>query len=70
MNSEQDLFDIFNTKHGKRIIENLKNITINQIFGPDISNDKLRHIEGQRFIVNYIINKAKKTAILKNYNNK
>lgn len=42
---------VFDTPAGKKLMEWLKVQTINQIGGPDITNDVLRHMEGQRYIV-------------------
>ncbi len=42
------------TDAGKRIMDYLRSITLNQVGGPEITNDKLRHLEGQRFLVGLI----------------
>lgn len=45
---------VFDTPAGKKILDWLKAQTINQIGGPDITNDFLRHMEGQRYVVGLI----------------
>lgn len=42
---------VFGTPSGQAILQHLKSITINRVFDGDVSNDVLRHMEGQRFIV-------------------
>ena len=47
-------YKMFNTSGGSEVLRYLKSITIEQIGGPDISNETLRHIEGQRFLIGLI----------------
>lgn len=42
---------VFDTPAGKKLLDWLKAQTINQIGGPDVSSDVLRHMEGQRYVV-------------------
>lgn len=44
----------FSGKVGETVLDYLKSITINMVSGPHVSNDQLRHLEGQRFIVSII----------------
>lgn len=43
--------ECFATPSGIEVLKWLRRITIESVGGPDITNDQLRHIEGQRFIV-------------------
>lgn len=36
---------------GKQFLDYLKQITLGSVSGPEASNEYLRHVEGQRFIV-------------------
>ena len=42
------------TENGRRIIRHLRAITVDRVLGPDVSEAMLRHLEGQRQLVNYI----------------
>tara|TARA_R100001443_G_scaffold114767_1_gene131200 strand:+ start:1399 stop:1719 length:321 start_codon:yes stop_codon:yes gene_type:complete len=44
----------FSTPVGQQVLTYLKSITINTVSGPDITDQKLRHLEGQRYIVGLI----------------
>lgn len=46
----------FRGADGERAIAHLKAQTTDIAAGPDISGDRLRHLEGQRFMVRTIIN--------------
>ena len=46
------------TPTGKAVMEYLKSITTDVANGPNISNDELRHLEGQRFIVGLLYSRA------------
>lgn len=39
------------TPSGKEVLKYLRSITIEMVNGPNVDNDTLRHIEGQRYIV-------------------
>ena len=41
---------------GEWLLRELEKMTIRAIGGPRISNDELRHLEGQRFIVGWLRN--------------
>ena len=45
---------LFNDKKGEEVLKYLKSITVNIVSGPEISNDRLRHLEGSRYIVGVI----------------
>jgi hypothetical protein len=44
----------FSTPMGQEVLKYLKSITIEMVAGPDITDAKLRHLEGQRYIVGVI----------------
>ena len=46
------------TPTGKAVIEYLKSITTDIANGPNISNDELRHLEGQRFVIGLLSSRA------------
>jgi|TARA_Y100001951_G_scaffold104269_1_gene115377 hypothetical protein len=45
---------LFKDKIGTEILKYLKSITLNIVSGPEVSNEKLRHLEGSRYIVGII----------------
>ncbi len=45
---------LFKDKLGEKIMDYLKSITINSVAGPEVSDNKLRHLEGSRYIVGLI----------------
>ena len=55
---EQTLNAVFNAlfkaEPGATVLAYLKSITIDTVAGPEIGNEQLRHIEGQRYIVGLI----------------
>jgi len=58
---------LFKTDAGATILAYLKSITIETVAGPEIGNDQLRHIEGQRYIVGLLqrrMNKGKSQQIV------
>jgi hypothetical protein len=71
-NDEQNLNSIFavsfTTPIGTEILSYLKSITTESVAGPEISNEHLRHLEGQRYIVGLIqrrVNKGRSQNIVK-----
>jgi hypothetical protein len=42
------------TENGRRIMRHLRAITVDRVLGPCVSEGMLRHLEGQRQLVNYI----------------
>ena len=65
-------YGLFNTVSGKQVLKYLKSLTIEAVAGPNISNEELRHLEGQRFVVGLIqrrVNKGKSQKIVKEKNN-
>lgn len=51
---------IFNNPQGEAFLEYLKSITLNAVAGGGVSNDELRHLEGQRYIVALIVKRMAK----------
>ena len=47
---------IFESEAGHQVMQHLRAITTDRILGPDASDALLRHLEGQRQLVNYIAN--------------
>lgn len=43
--------ECFATPSGREVLAHLRRMTIETVGGPETSNDTLRHMEGQRFIV-------------------
>jgi len=47
-----DAFDVtFRSEAGKLVLNYLESITIKTTAGPEVSDQHLRHLEGQRFLV-------------------
>ena len=47
-------YAFFNTPSGSHILKYLKALTLEAVAGPEISNEQLRHLEGQRYLVGLI----------------
>jgi len=63
---------LFSTDIGVSVLQYLKSITIESVAGPEITDNSLRHLEGQRYIVGLIqrrVNKGKSQNIVKENNN-
>ena len=45
---------VFGKPDGKAMLDYLKAITLNAVAGPGVTNDHLRHLEGQRYVVHLI----------------
>ncbi len=52
----------FTTPSGREVLQYLRDITINSVGGPGISDGELRHREGGRFIVGIIEQRMKNHA--------
>ncbi|MEM7047596.1 MAG: hypothetical protein AAF442_08115 [Pseudomonadota bacterium] len=46
----------FDHEDGHKVLEHLWRMTLDQATGPHISDAHLRHLEGQRYILKYILN--------------
>ena len=63
---------LFSTDVGASVLQYLKSITIESVAGSEISDNSLRHLEGQRYLVGLIqrrVNKGKSQKIVKEKNN-
>lgn len=49
----------FTTPSGKEVLQYLRDITINTVGGPGISDGELRHREGGRFVIGIIEQRMK-----------
>ena len=49
------VFHSLKSEAGQLFMDYLRSITTNQVTGPEVSNDHLRHLEGQRFLTGVII---------------
>ena len=47
----ENCLSLFNSPTGKEVLKYLKSITIEAVHGSAVSNEVLRHAEGQRYIV-------------------
>lgn len=50
----------FRSEAGRQVVQHLRAITTDRVIGPDASDALLRHLEGQRQLVNYIANLAER----------
>ena len=65
-------YKMFTTSGGSEILKYLKSLTLEAVAGPEISNEQLRHLEGQRYIVGLLqrrINKGTSQKLVKENNN-
>jgi len=53
----------FNTPLGEEIVDYLRGITIDSINGPRVSDQELRHMEGQRYIVQVMLSRIQKGTL-------
>ena len=51
---------VFGSTSGKQVLQYLKSITIDTVAGSEISDNALRHLEGQRYIVGLIQRRVNK----------
>jgi len=61
----------FSTPSGKEVLASLKNLTLEAVAGGEISDNALRHLEGQRYLFGLIqrrINKGLSQSIVKEKN--
>lgn len=65
-----DVSALLSTPSGQSVMNYLKSITTDIVNGPNVSNDELRHLEGQRFIVGLLSSRANHGANVKARENK
>lgn len=59
---------VFTSPNGALVLQYLRQITIETVAGSEVSDNTLRHLEGQRYIVGLIqrrVNKGKSQKIVK-----
>jgi len=56
----------FNTDTGKAVLKYLRSITIELVHGSNVSNEELRHVEGQRYLVGLIESRINHAHKVKN----
>ena len=49
-----NIAQIFESPAGKEVLRYLRSITIESVYGPNVTGDELRHMEGQRYLVGLI----------------
>lgn len=62
----QHLLATFNTPSGMETLKYLKSVTIEAVSGGAISDQELRHLEGQRFLVALIVKRINHAERIKN----
>ena len=60
-----DVAAMLATPTGQSVMQYLKSITTDIANGPNISNDELRHLEGQRFVIGLLSSRANHGSIIK-----
>jgi len=60
-----DIAALLATPSGQAVMQYLRSVTIDIVNGPNISNDELRHLEGQRFIVGLLSSRANHGSLIK-----
>jgi hypothetical protein len=53
-------YKMFSTDGGSFILKYLKSLTLEAVAGPEITDQHLRHLEGQRYLVGLIQRRANK----------
>lgn len=59
-NIEIDFLRTFNSLSGKKVLKYLVALTLGRYLPSNSSNEELRYLEGERFIISFIINMIKK----------
>ena len=49
-----DIAQCFHTTNGQEVLKYLRSITIESVSGANITDNELRHLEGQRYLVGLI----------------
>ena len=60
-----DIAAMLATPTGQSVMQYLKSITTDIANGPNISNDELRHLEGQRFIIGLLSSRTNHASTIK-----
>ncbi|MBD5405416.1 hypothetical protein HDR59_02600 [bacterium] len=59
-NIEVDFLRTFNSPSGKKVLKYLISITLGRYLMPNSTNEELHYLEGERFLVSFILNMIKK----------
>ena len=59
-NIEVDFLRTFNSPSGKKVLKYLISITLGLYLMPNSTNEELHYLEGERFLVSFILNMIKK----------
>ena len=54
---------VFNQPDGKKVLEHLESLTINAFCSPQMNDQTLWHLEGQRWIVGLLKSKVKRGTV-------
>ena len=65
-----DVAAMLATPTGQSVMQYLKSITTDIANGPNISNDELRHLEGQRFVIGLLSSRANHGSTIKSKDGK
>ena len=60
-----DVAALLATPSGQSVMQYLRSITTDIANGPNISNDELRHLEGQRFVIGLLSSRANHASLIK-----
>jgi hypothetical protein len=60
-----DVAAMLATPTGQSVMQYLKSITTDIANGPNISNDELRHLEGQRFVIGLLSSRTNHANTIK-----
>lgn len=50
----QNVAEVFSSPTGQEVLRYLRSITIELVYGPNVTTEELRHVEGQRYLVGLI----------------
>ena len=53
-------YKLFTTTGGSQVLKYLKSLSIEAVAGPEVSDQQLRHLEGQRYLVGLIQRRVNK----------
>ena len=66
LNISQNIAKLFSTEAGQHILAYLRSITIDAVSGANITDNELRHLEGQRYLVGLIVRRINHSHGVKN----
>lgn len=49
--------EVFGTPVGQSVLKYLRSVTIEMVHGPNVSDQEIRHLEGQRYLVAMLENR-------------